>query len=113
MASKKVHKLAIIIKNGDYEERRKLDGQSGFVDLTDEVNKDGARVKKSLKEFSFSAGDIREHSDCSYQDLSEIVQGLKTTIDEHELCKERLTVFFYYAGHGTMKNYTYAAPVDS
>ena len=79
-----IKRLAYILKNGFYEERRKLEGQSGFADLTTEVARDGARVKKSLKEFSFAAKDIKEHSDLSFDDFKEVFSELKDEVEEAE-----------------------------
>lgn len=67
MVQAKAGQIAYIIKNGDYSDRRQIEGQEGFGDLIEDVTRDGIQVKKSLKTlFGFKASEIREVCDASF-----------------------------------------------
>ena len=102
------HYRWVIVKNRYYDKRREEPGYEGFADLPD-VDTDVQNVLKGVKGLGARDEDITVIEEADFEKMKEVIKRLSLDVANNwENGRMRTLVFFYYAGHGMMNNYTYA-----
>lgn len=98
----------IIIKNKSYNLRRKIPGYEGFSDIN-EVIEDAINVRKGVMGLGARPIDIIEIEDCDFKSFEQLFRNLTSEIcNNWDRGRDFTLIFFYYAGHGLMENFTFA-----
>ena len=95
--------------NEDYSARQLDPGYDGFCNLN-AVSTDIENVKQGLMKLGVSEADILIKREADFGVFSKLIsQELAGIVAANWLNGRKKTfIFFYYAGHGVMKNFTYA-----
>ena len=97
----------VCVHNTDYSERRKIPGNEGFADI-EEAETDAQNFKKGAKKLGARLVHLKMMPDAGYDDLKDLFSELQKELLNAETSGQKTLVFFYYAGHGVQKNFTFA-----
>ena len=100
-------RIFVLVGNATYSTRREDEGYAGFSDLPAVYN-DLENMKKGLKKaLGAQDSEIMEMKDIDFAKLSKTMITLNEQIIANWVTGSKNTlIFFYYAGHGIMKNFT-------
>ena len=101
-----------MIYNQSYAETRVMEGYEGFEDIL-EVEEDYNNVLKGWRQFQgYRVLDVKSKSNASRDFMSELFSNLRQEMLNNSTAGEKTLLFFYYAGHGVMKNLVFSVNSD-
>jgi len=104
--------IFVIIHNGNYKVTRGVKGYEGFDDII-EVQDDYQNVCKGWKQFKgYRMFDVRSKENAGREYFSELFSNLRQELLNNSTDGEKTLLWFYYAGHGVMKNLVFAVTTD-
>ena len=105
--------IFVIVYNQDYSITRTVDGYQGF-DNINEVVDDFKNVQAGWKTLQGYRGpDVRSRKNADRPYFSSLFSELRKELLNNSNRGEKTLLWFYYAGHGVMKNLVYAVCTDN